>query len=37
MEPDLMMDAILLARQAGGRNTEATKLATVIHTAMALV
>jgi hypothetical protein len=32
-----MTDAILLARQAGGRNTGATKLATVIHTAMALV
>jgi hypothetical protein len=37
MKPDLMMDAILLARQAGGRNTGATKLATVIHTAIALV
>jgi hypothetical protein len=37
MKPDLMTDAILLAMQAGRRNTGATKLATVIHTAMALV
>ncbi len=34
---DFRRDAILLARQAGGRNTGATKLATVIHTAMMLV
>jgi hypothetical protein len=37
MKPDLMTDAVLLAMQAGGRNTGATKLAIVIHTAMALV
>jgi hypothetical protein len=36
MKPDLVTDAILLAMQAGGRNTRATKLATVIHTAMVL-
>jgi hypothetical protein len=34
---DLMVDAILLAMQGGGRNTGATKLATVMHTAIALV
>jgi hypothetical protein len=37
MKPDLMTDAILLVMQAGGRNSGATKLATVIHTAMTLV
>jgi hypothetical protein len=36
MKPDLMTDAILLATQAGGRNTGATKLVAVEHTAMVL-